>query len=1749
MFLNLQEATTLRFIHFLADVQAGNVIIAFVDQGSTGDFMGNTKIYLKAWGNGTGRHLSPISRNFEPGDRQRIGPCVLDLVWGMCPDTIHVFNAEDDSLNISTDNVFANKECYIICDMFLIECFKDRPYIAGWPYQRFYAKVPIRTTTGILIGSYCVTDTKPHARLDAMGLRKLTEIASAITHHLELVQAQKSLEGSREMVKGLGLFAEGQRSLRKWWTDIFTILNKNFDELLVERSRNSSGLNRALSAASATLETILNKPRIARNLSTSSSESSDGDFNSTAAIISHTTRRFSQDSPKSSNRTNMTLQSDSGQYHIGNVRNSDSGSKKSEASFEQEMMAYGAIKALFSRASHLVQETSDLNGIIFVNASLHDITLSQCFGSCIMAEKSKMDSMATERSKADFISSVSHELRSPLHGILATLEAMEEIPRSIEEDEMIRTAATCGDVLLNTRTIFILKKPPPEDPSVQSTGSNPIRDIGVWCKGMSLCLVGFDYPPEMEETSTGILGIHSRRMLALKSAIATFAIDWFGMKVVTAPSIVEAAGHILVGVQSQINLPERISRKEPPRPAKMRRFSIYLNQSEASSDSPSLEPRNTNSTSLSRDPEMTKNNKMTSTAGPARPTSPSNSFYALSDDEEGEYNTITHTSSGRGVYIHPTPSAKDNIPGYIALLQQKPAPDSRPTSSSSTSAKSKASSSLLLAWLPESSLGDALNTYVKVDLAEGNSPPRQSYLVPPPPTTTTHSGSIGHYAFAIPVSAIYSLLVRPPSLGWWFGSVIINSRAGDSFPALFFHDSECQSTILQKKKRAREHFDPFGANGEMFWGGDEVLRWLRRYVEIERSGAEPNIYLVEPSAEDKAAFGKVITSAPLRRPSSSGMRIGAAAGAATASSSRDAGMDPVTKFVKEAGWNLMEKFSKVTTFTRRTADSVIDNPKMPPQVRRLLKNPEVQTIQEEFDSARIYLARWAMGIAEQSERDRNNRIWTARDVLEMEETGVGEFELLDTEVAGLSLKEQRKTVSMKEWNTYFDQRTGRLQITVDEVKERIFHGGLDPEDGVRKEAWLFLLGVYEWDSTADERRAEAASLRDAYVKLKGAWWDRLIDLGGEGEEGEWWREQKGRIEKDVHRTDRTIPLFAGEDTPHPDPSSPFADAGTNVHLEQMKDMLLTYNEYNRDLGYVQGMSDLLAPIYAVMQDDAIAFWGFQHFMNRMERNFLRDQSDILHLWEVLWTDYLSSNFHLFFALAILEKHRDVIMEHLKHFDEVLKYVNELSTTIDLESTLVRAESLFRRFQRTVEAIDKKSNFPAPKLRQRTIGQKPSDASPKSPTASGTGVATAGTSGTDTVTAGSTNSSTPPRALAQGKDKGKSPATVENSRRSDDARRSTELEEQRPKIISPELRELLSRKVEVLSRKVINITASDTMEDSIMDALQVLSHEKMSKNMPISPNKDTLPTIIPSTVLSSSKSSPSQLENGQPPQNPAILSFHDQQANVLPHHKLMIVFPVIALVQFTAYLDQTSVSAALPSIGRGLNLGTSISWVATSYLLATTVVQLVYGRLSDIFGRKGLLLMSLGVLALGNLATGFSQNGTMIFVFRAIGGLGGGAITALVQIIASDITTLKQRGKYNGFIGAAVSMGSGLGPLIGGVVSSKLSWRWTFWYDVPWLLFIMVLVTVLLPKSQVSGSSTLAKLKLIDWAGVLVSVAATVLLLIPLSEGGAIFSWNSAIVISMLVIGGVVVGAFLLVEHKFATLPVMPPGNLTFKVKV
>uniref|UniRef100_A0A093VNG3 Putative transporter C3H1.06c n=1 Tax=Talaromyces marneffei PM1 TaxID=1077442 RepID=A0A093VNG3_TALMA len=275
-----------------------------------------------------------------------------------------------------------------------------------------------------------------------------------------------------------------------------------------------------------------------------------------------------------------------------------------------------------------------------------------------------------------------------------------------------------------------------------------------------------------------------------------------------------------------------------------------------------------------------------------------------------------------------------------------------------------------------------------------------------------------------------------------------------------------------------------------------------------------------------------------------------------------------------------------------------------------------------------------------------------------------------------------------------------------------------------------------------------------------------------------------------------------------------------------------------------------------------------------------------------------------------------------------------------------------------------------------------------------------------------------------------------------------------------------------------------------------------------------------------------------PSSTTLETFKDQQSNILPHNKLMIVFPTIALAQMISYLDQTCVSTAVPAIGESLNMGPSISWIATSFLLASTSIQLVNGRLSDIVGRKPLLLICMGILAGANLCAGFAQNAAMLFAFRSIAGLGGGAITALVMIIASDITTLEQRGKYNGFIGAMVGLGNGIGPLIGGALTQHASWRWCFWFIVPVIVVVMVVIAIVIPPSTVRGNAW-TKLRMLDWLGLVMNVGAVVLVLIPISQGGSTYPWDGTLVIAMLTISGLLIITFVLVEWKFAKLPMMP----------
>lgn len=167
------------------------------------------------------RTVSLDSEDIHDGDDDAIylGATTLDLEWGVCPNTIRLFTSTDESLNIAAPYIKANQSYYIMSDLSKIPGFETRPYVAGWPYMRYYAEVPIHSPSGLTIGSLCVVDDKPREGVNMRDIRTLTEVAHAVMDHLELVMSKVQRKRAERMIQGLGLFVEGSDSMRDWWMD------------------------------------------------------------------------------------------------------------------------------------------------------------------------------------------------------------------------------------------------------------------------------------------------------------------------------------------------------------------------------------------------------------------------------------------------------------------------------------------------------------------------------------------------------------------------------------------------------------------------------------------------------------------------------------------------------------------------------------------------------------------------------------------------------------------------------------------------------------------------------------------------------------------------------------------------------------------------------------------------------------------------------------------------------------------------------------------------------------------------------------------------------------------------------------------------------------------------------------------------------------------------------------------------------------------------------------------------------------------------------------------------------------------------------------------------------------------------------------------------------------------------------------------------------------------------------------------
>ncbi|OCH93462.1 MFS general substrate transporter [Obba rivulosa] len=276
----------------------------------------------------------------------------------------------------------------------------------------------------------------------------------------------------------------------------------------------------------------------------------------------------------------------------------------------------------------------------------------------------------------------------------------------------------------------------------------------------------------------------------------------------------------------------------------------------------------------------------------------------------------------------------------------------------------------------------------------------------------------------------------------------------------------------------------------------------------------------------------------------------------------------------------------------------------------------------------------------------------------------------------------------------------------------------------------------------------------------------------------------------------------------------------------------------------------------------------------------------------------------------------------------------------------------------------------------------------------------------------------------------------------------------------------------------------------------------------------------------------------PHKRPASVISLTDQTNLLPFRKVLAVFFGLALCILVTCLDSTIVATALPTISATFNAGSISSWVPSAYLLTSTAFQPLYGRCTDIFGRKAGLCLAMGIFMIGSLASGFSRSIIQLIIFRGFAGAGGGGIVSIGQIVISDVVTLRDRGKYQGIIGVVVAFGYAVGPLIGGVLSEKVGWRWCFWVTLPISLIAVCVVLLVLPLKRVEGDIK-RKLVAVDYLGALLTLAGCTLVLLPLIWGGVTFPWTSAIVLVPLFSGLVVVSLFCLWEWKGARLPIVP----------
>jgi EmrB/QacA subfamily drug resistance transporter len=260
----------------------------------------------------------------------------------------------------------------------------------------------------------------------------------------------------------------------------------------------------------------------------------------------------------------------------------------------------------------------------------------------------------------------------------------------------------------------------------------------------------------------------------------------------------------------------------------------------------------------------------------------------------------------------------------------------------------------------------------------------------------------------------------------------------------------------------------------------------------------------------------------------------------------------------------------------------------------------------------------------------------------------------------------------------------------------------------------------------------------------------------------------------------------------------------------------------------------------------------------------------------------------------------------------------------------------------------------------------------------------------------------------------------------------------------------------------------------------------------------------------------------------------------PKEVLSIIFGVM-VAMFLAALDQTIVATAMPTIGRLLGDFENLPWVVTTYLLTSTAVTPLYGKISDIIGRRVTLLVAIGIFVLGSILCALAPTMLALILARALQGLGGGGLISLAQTIIADIVSPKERPRYQGYIAGVFATSSVAGPALGGFMAEKLHWSAIFWINLPLGLLAFYMTNSLLKKLPRNE-----KPHRLDFLGAGLMIIATTALLLALSLGGPKYGWTSPPILGLLAAFLVFAVAFV-VRLKTAPEPLIPIEILANKV--